>query len=55
MILLVNPGLAAHHSKASKEAKLVERQVCFILDAGKVEVGVGDCLTKVQLFSLPVP
>ena len=27
-------GLAACHSKANKEPVLVERKVCFILDAG---------------------
>ena len=27
-------GLAAHCSKANKEARLVERKVCFILEAG---------------------
>ena len=27
-------GLDAHHSKANKEAKLVEKKVCFTLDAG---------------------
>ena len=27
-------GLAAHCSKANEEAGLVERKVCFILDAG---------------------
>ena len=31
-------GLAAHCSKANKEARLVERKACFILDAGKGRV-----------------
>ena len=31
-------GLAAHCSKANKEAKLVKRKACFILDASKGRV-----------------
>ena len=31
--MLQNPGPAAHLSKASRKARLVERKVCFILDA----------------------
>ena len=31
-------GSAAHCSKANKEARLVERKACFILDAGKGRV-----------------
>ena len=27
-------GLAAYHPKANKQARLVERKVCFISDAG---------------------
>ena len=27
-------GLAARRSKANKEARVVERKVCFVLDAG---------------------
>jgi len=30
-------GPAAHCSKAIKEDRVVERKVCFILDAGKPE------------------
>ena len=35
-------GPAAHHSKAIKEARLVERKACFILDAGNQGWGVGE-------------
>ena len=38
-ILLVNPALAAHHSKAGKLAKWVERKACFILDVSNGEWG----------------
>ena len=42
-----NPGLVACHSKANKEATLVERKVCFIMDAGIWgKVGVGWTLSK---------
>ena len=30
-------SLANHHSKTNKEARLVERKVCFILEASKWE------------------
>ena len=30
---------AVHHSKANKEARLVERKVCFILDVAPGEKG----------------
>ena len=32
-------GLAAHFSKANKEARLAERKVCFILDASNQGMG----------------
>ena len=41
-----NKSLAAPHSKASKEARLVERKVCSILDASKEWGGVGGFLSK---------
>ena len=40
--LTKNRGLTACRSKSNKEAKLVERKVCFILEAGNLEcAGVG--------------
>ena len=36
VVLLPSPGLVACHSKAKKEAKLVEKKVCFILDIGNL-------------------
>ena len=44
--LTKNRGLTACRSKSNKEAKLVERKVCFILEAGNLEcagVGGGEC------------
>ena len=41
-------GLAAHNSKAIEEARLVERKVCFILDAS--HRGEGNLLSKVPLL-----
>ena len=38
-----NWGPAAGCSKANKEARLVERKVCFVLDAGKGRGGVVGC------------
>ena len=38
---------AAHHLKASKQARLVERKVCFTLDAGKWEGRVTAIFPKV--------
>ena len=32
-------GLATHRSKANKQARLVERKVCFISDAGSWQGG----------------
>ena len=49
--VVLNPGLAAHPSKAKKEARLAERKVCFILDAGNRRVW-DRCLSKGWL---PVP
>ena len=37
-MVLPNWGLAAQCSKASKEARLVEREFCFVLDAGNWEM-----------------
>ena len=34
-----NPGPAAHCSKASKKARLVETKVCFLLDANNRKGG----------------
>ena len=45
-------GPAAHHSKANKEARLVEREVCFISDAGNWEWRVR---TPVQSPTSPLP
>ena len=42
-------GLAAHRSKANKQARLVERKVCFISDAGNWRGGQ----TYVQRLILP--
>jgi len=36
-------SLAAHCSKADKEASLMERKVCFILDAGSQSEGEDRC------------
>ena len=44
--MLLNPGPAAHCSKANKEARLVERKVCFILDAGNWAAGRVDGCPK---------
>ena len=47
--------LAAQHSKANKEARLVERKVCFISEASSkgvwvgVEAGEGRGLSKGQI------
>ena len=46
VILLPNPSPAARFSKAMKEARLVERKVCFILDAGKGWGGAPDTCPK---------
>ena len=43
-------GLAAHHPKANKKARLVERKVCFISDARNW--GWGTCR---RLFKDPLP
>ena len=45
-------GLPAHRSKANKEARLVERKVCFILDVGN---WVGGGQTPVQRLTPPNP
>ena len=37
-------GLDAHHSEANKETKLVEKKVCFTLDAGNGYGSRGDKL-----------
>ena len=39
-------GLAAHCSKANKEAKLAERKICFISDAGNKGGGGADSCPK---------
>ena len=39
-------GLAACCSKANEQARLAERKLCFILDAGIVGIGVGDVYLK---------
>ena len=47
--MLQNPGPAAHLSKTSKKARLVERKVCFILDASNWRGGgLGVRYTPVQ-------
>ena len=46
VIFLPNPGPAALFSKAMKEARLVERKVCFILDACKGWGGAPDTCPK---------
>ena len=51
-IFTKSAGLAACHSKALKEARLVERKVCFILDASNPRVGVGG-RTPVQRPTAP--
>ena len=38
VMVLANWGLAAQCSKAIKEARLVEREFCFVLDAGNWEM-----------------
>ena len=45
-------GLAAGYSKASKQVRLVEREVCFISDAGKGGGRVADLCPKA---GLPTP
>ena len=50
VILSPNPGPAARLSKAIKEARLVERKVCFILDAGKGWGSGARHLSKDQLL-----
>ena len=39
-------GLATRRSKTNKELRLVERKVCFILNASTWEVGGGDACPK---------
>ena len=39
-------GPSAHHSKANKEARLMERNICFILDAGVCVGGRVDSCPK---------
>ena len=46
-------GLAAHHSKANKEARLVERKVCFISDAGNWGWRVADTCPKSNFAPAP--
>ena len=46
-------GLAAHCSKANKQARLVDRKVCFILDASSLGSGVLDLCPKAD--SSPSP
>ena len=46
MWVLPQRGLAAHRSKANKEARLVERKVCFILDPGNWGWGRADVCPK---------
>ena len=49
-------GLAVHHSKANKQARLVERKVCFISDAGNWGTGgEGGWWTSVLVQRLTVP
>lgn len=33
-MVYVTGGPSAHHSKANKQARLLERKVCFVSDAG---------------------
>ena len=52
--------VTAHCSKANKEAKLVKRKICFILDAGNWEIWVGrrereKSFSKGQLHPYPHP
>ena len=46
-------GPAAHCSKANKETRLVERKVCFILDAGNEGAGRMDSRPKANSLSGP--
>ena len=39
-------GPAARRSKANKEARLVERRLCLMLDAGSLEAGRVDSRPK---------
>ena len=51
--LLLQKGvwsLAACHSRAKKQARLVERKVCFISDIGNCEWGWGECTTIQRLI-----
>ena len=50
LVFLKGGGLAAHHSKPNKEVRLVERKVCFILDAGSLG---GGGQVSVQKLTLP--
>ena len=38
--------LAAHHSKASKQARLMERKVCFISDASNWRGELWTCVQR---------
>ena len=46
-------GPAAHHSKANKEARLVERKVCFISDVGNWGWRVADTCPKSNFAPAP--
>ena len=45
----------AHPSKANKEAKLVERKVCFISEAGNQTGRADSCLEGQTLIPGPIP
>ena len=47
-------GLATHHSEADRQAKLVERKICFISDASN-QVGLGEGGTRLSKGWLHYP
>ena len=50
--LLLKEGLATQSSEAKKEARLVERKVCFISNASNWEEGEGGHLSKGHLLAV---